>query len=105
MDSTWNDMERSSDGQPRVEGEGRREARLSHPSAYAIESQAIDSATSRFSNPVTATLTDSSLRLTRNGSETLVSDSLISLCSLVWTLVAAGTRCVLGLAAQVLLGR
>lgn len=36
--------------------------RLGHPSAHAIESQAIDSATTRFSNPVTARLTDSSPR-------------------------------------------
>ena len=42
MDSTWGDVERSGDGRPRVERE--RLARLGHPSAYAIEPQAIDMA-------------------------------------------------------------
>ena len=36
--------------------------RVGHPSAYAIESQANDGATTRLSNPVTARLTDSSPR-------------------------------------------
>ena len=50
VDSTWDDMERSGDGQPRVELETL--ARLCRRSAYAIESQAVNSATSRLSSRI-----------------------------------------------------
>ena len=56
--------------QPRRLAESQRGSltRLGHPSAYVIESQAIDRATTRFPNSVTASPTDSSLRYTRTGS-------------------------------------
>ena len=50
LDSTCNDLERSGDGQ--AESRTGTPARLGHPAAYVIKSQAIHGATSRFSSPV-----------------------------------------------------